>query len=218
MNHIQIAPSLLSANIANLEAEIKALEEGGAHMLHIDVMDGHFVPNLTFGIPLLRSIRPLTKLPLDVHLMIENPGLFIKDFVIAGADRIAIHPEADSHFYRTLESIKKQNIAAGVALNPGTPLSILTYAWDVIDFVLIMSVEPGFAGARFIPSALRKIEDLREILETYHLKATIAVDGGITAETAPQVIAAGATTLIAGTHIFEGRPSSYKERIQGLMA
>lgn len=218
MANIQIAPSLLSANFASLESEIKALEEGGAHMLHFDVMDGHFVPNITFGMPLLRAIRPLTKLPLDVHLMIANPGFYIKDFVLAGADRIAIHPESDSHFYRTLESIKKQGLSAGVALNPGTPLTVLSYAWDVIDFVLIMSVEPGFSGARFIPSALRKIRDLKEIIEKFQLKVSISVDGGITKETAPQVREAGATTLISGTYIFEGRPQNYRERITSLMA
>ncbi|MBL8038717.1 ribulose-phosphate 3-epimerase [Nitrospira sp. CMX1] len=213
---ISIAPSILSADFARLAEEIAAVEQAGADLLHVDVMDGHFVPNLTVGPPIVESLRKVTKLPLDVHLMITNADAFIPDFVDAGADYLTVHVEACPHLHRTIQSIKERGIKAGVTLNPATPISLLQDIIGDVDLVLIMSVNPGFGGQKFIPSVLKKIADARGMLDRINSHALLEVDGGVKVDNTREIVAAGATTLVAGSAIFSQR--DYKATIAALRA
>ncbi len=201
-NRVEIAPSILAANFACLEREIRAAEAGGAASIHVDVMDGHFVPNLTFGVPVVASIRSITTLPLDVHLMIDNPGDFIDPFVRAGADRLYVHQEATPHLDRVLNAIRERGIEAAVVINPATPASLLAEVLDLASVVLVMSVNPGFGGQHFIPRSIGKIRELTEMRTRYNGNFRIAVDGGISLENVVEVARAGAEILIAGTSVF----------------
>lgn len=203
MNDIYIAPSILSADFAKLGQEVVEAEHSGADWLHVDVMDGHFVPNITFGALVMGAIAPLTKLPLDVHLMIENPERYIPDFAKAGAHLITVHQEACVHLHRVLHMMKEHGVKAGVAINPATPVSSIREVLEDVDLVLVMTVNPGFGGQAFIPSTLRKIRELKELREELGLNnLRIEVDGGISAATAPQVVEAGADVLVAGNAVF----------------
>ena len=202
---IEIAPSILAADFANLGREIERVERGGADLIHIDVMDGHFVPNITIGPPAVASIRKVTRLPLDVHLMIEKPDRYIDDFVRAGANWISVHVEADIHLDRTLRYLKESGVKAGVAINPGTSLALLQEILPLADFILIMTVNPGFGGQKFIPSSLDKIRKLRELIASNNYKARIEVDGGIGPENLREVLMAGAEIIVAGSAIFDPR-------------
>lgn len=198
-----IAPSILSADFARLGEEVKAAETAGGDWIHIDVMDGRFVPNLTFGPPVIAAVRSATKLPFDVHLMIEQPERSIADYVAAGADRITVHAEACLHLHRTIYAIKERGLPAGVALNPATPVSALEPVLDDVDLVLVMTVNPGFGGQAFIPYSLEKLRRLRSMLDERGLnRVRVQVDGGINKETAPQVREAGADVLVAGNAVF----------------
>jgi ribulose-phosphate 3-epimerase len=200
---IKVAPSILSADFSRLGEEIKAVEAAGADLIHIDVMDGHFVPNITIGPLIVQACRKATKLPLDVHLMIENPELYIADFAKAGADYITVHAEAARHLHRLVQSIREhKGVKAGVSLNPATPLEELDYILDELDLVLIMSVNPGFGGQAFIPSALRKIRELRQLINDRKLSVEIEVDGGVKAENAAAIAGAGADILVAGSAVY----------------
>ncbi|MCM3160455.1 ribulose-phosphate 3-epimerase [Metabacillus litoralis] len=199
---IKIAPSILSADFAKLGEEIKDVEKGGADYIHVDVMDGHFVPNITIGPLIVEAIRPVTKLPLDVHLMIEQPDLYIKEFVRAGADIITVHVEASKHLHRTIQLIKSEGIKAGVVLNPHTPIELILHILEDIDMVLFMTVNPGFGGQSFIPQVLPKIKALADMIKEKNLSVDIEVDGGINEETAKQCVAAGANVLVAGSFIY----------------
>ncbi|HBH79505.1 MAG TPA: ribulose-phosphate 3-epimerase [Nitrospira sp.] len=213
---VLIAPSILSADFARLAEEIAAVEQAGADLLHVDVMDGHFVPNLTVGPPIVESLKKVTKLPLDVHLMITNADAFIPDFVEAGADYLTVHVEACPHLHRTIQSIKERGIKAGVTLNPATPISSLQDILGDVDLVLIMSVNPGFGGQKFIPSVLKKIAEARAMLDRINSHALLEVDGGVKVENTKEIVAAGATTLVAGSAIFSQR--DYKATIAALRA
>ncbi|MFB9330557.1 ribulose-phosphate 3-epimerase [Paenibacillus aurantiacus] len=198
-----IAPSILSADFAALADDIRDVERAGADWIHIDVMDGHFVPNLTFGPLIVEAVRSATKLPFDVHLMIEKPEQYIPAFIKAGADRITIHAEACVHLHRVVHLIKEAGLPAGVALNPATPISVLEHVLDDLDLVLIMTVNPGFGGQKFIPGSIQKLQALRSLLEQRGLNGMhVQVDGGINAVTAPLVREAGANVLVAGNAIF----------------
>lgn len=199
---IQIAPSILSADFSRLEQEIIKVETAGADLLHIDVMDGHFVPNLTFGAPVVKAIRKVTALPFDVHLMVENPAEYITAFAAAGADILTVHTEATPHLHRVIQTIKDYRIKAGVSLNPATPLCLIEEVLNDIDLILIMSVNPGFGGQTFIPSSLNKIRRLRAMLTQAQSQAMIEVDGGVTIENASALKAAGADILVAGSAIY----------------
>jgi ribulose-phosphate 3-epimerase len=199
---IKIAPSILSADFSRLGMEIEEVERGGAELIHIDVMDGHFVPNITIGPLIVESVKPCTKLPLDVHLMIENPERYVADFARAGADLITVHQEATVHLHRLVHMIKDLGVKVGVALNPATPLETLTHILPDLDMVLLMTVNPGFGGQKFIPSVLQKIETLRQNIQVQGLNIDIEVDGGINAVTAKSVVEAGANILVAGSAIF----------------
>lgn len=198
---VKIAPSILSADFSRLAEEIKKVEKD-VDMLHVDVMDGHFVPNITFGPPVVASLRKATKLPLDVHLMIENPDKFIEAFADAGADSITVHAEVAKHINRTISRIKSRKVKAAVALNPATPLSALDCVLEDVDMILLMTVNPGFGGQGFMESVLPKIRKLRELMDKRKLKAEIQVDGGINAETARMAVSAGADILVAGSYIY----------------
>jgi ribulose-phosphate 3-epimerase len=203
LSKLYIAPSILSADFSRLGSEIKEVEDGGADWIHVDVMDGHFVPNITIGPLVVASIRPLTQLPLDVHLMVEQPDVFIPAFVKAGADRISIHAETTLHLHRSLSLIREQGVKAGVVLNPATPLSAIELVLHQVDLILIMTVNPGFGGQQFISEMLSKIERLKEMLIERNLNhVLIQVDGGINEVTAPLVINAGADVLVAGQAVF----------------
>ena len=199
---VRIAPSILSANFANLAEDIRKVEEAGAHMLHVDVMDGHFVPNITLGPPVLKSIRKATKLPLDVHLMISEPDQFIPAFVDAGADVLTVHAEAATHLDRTLNFIRSLKVGVGVSLNPSTPLSVLDLTLGLVDMLLIMSVNPGFGGQKFIGYSLDKIRQARQMIDDRKLRCVIEVDGGVDHDTLPAVVRAGADVIVAGSAIF----------------
>lgn len=199
---IKIAPSILSANFARLEDEIKDVERGGADYIHVDVMDGHFVPNITIGPLIVEAIRPVTNLPLDVHLMIENPDQYIGAFAKAGADIITVHVEACTHLHRTIQQIKAEGVKAGVVLNPHTPVSMIEHVLEDIDLVLFMTVNPGFGGQSFIHSVLPKISQVASMIEERNLQVEIEVDGGVNSETSKLCIEAGANVLVAGSAIY----------------
>ncbi|HLC34233.1 MAG TPA: ribulose-phosphate 3-epimerase [Anaerolineales bacterium] len=199
---LKIAPSILSADFARLGDQIREAEAGGADYIHVDVMDGHFVPNITIGAPIVRAIRPVTRLPLDVHLMIESPERFLKDFAEAGADLITVHQEACVHLHRTIEQIRSLGKRAGVSINPATPAGVLDEILPYVDLVLVMTVNPGFGGQSFIESMLAKIRDIHQRLAALGSAAELEVDGGVSYETAPMIAAAGASVLVAGSSVF----------------
>lgn len=200
--NIEIAPSILAANFSRLGEEIRAVEQGGADVIHVDVMDGHFVPNISIGIPVVKSLSQATRLPLDVHLMIEQPEKYIGEFVRAGAARVLIHQEATVHLDRALSMIREFGAQAGAAINPATPVAMLSDVLDKLDTVLVMSVNPGFGGQKFIPGAMEKIRQLNEWRARYNCSFRIEVDGGVGMENAAALAQAGANTLAAGTTIF----------------
>src|SRR5690625_3670102 len=199
---IKIAPSILSADFKKLGSEIKEVEQAGADYVHVDVMDGHFVPNITIGPLIVEAIKPVTNLPLDVHLMIENPDQYIESFADAGASIISVHQEACTHLHRTIQSIKNLNVKAGVVINPATPVSMIEGILQYVDLVLVMTVNPGFGGQSFIESALPKIQQLAELKETHDYSYEIEVDGGVNEQTAKLCADAGANVLVAGSAIF----------------
>ena len=211
---IKFAPSILSADFGRLAEEVKAVAQAGADVIHIDVMDGHFVPNLTIGPLVVKAIRQVTDLPFDVHLMIEEPDRYLEAFAQAGADWISVHVEACPHLHRTVTRIRELGKKAGVAINPATPLETLDYILEEIDFVLVMSVNPGFGGQKFILSALRKIRTLKEILRDRGLEIPIEVDGGVNLQTIGEVVRAGAEILVAGSAVFGTR--DYAETLKAL--
>jgi len=212
---VKVAPSILSADFSRLGEEIRAVEAAGADIIHIDVMDGHFVPNITIGPLIVQAARKVTKLPLDVHLMIENPELFIADFAKAGADYLTVHAEAAYHLHRLVQSIREhKGVKAAVSLNPATPLEALDYVLGDLDMVLIMSVNPGFGGQAFIPSQLDKIRALRKRIDDRRLDLEIEVDGGIKTDNAAEVAAAGADILVAGSAVFGAK--DYAAAIKGI--
>jgi ribulose-phosphate 3-epimerase len=215
---IRIAPSILSADFAQLGEEVRAVTEAGADYVHVDVMDAHFVPNLTIGPVVVKAIRPYTTLPLDVHLMISPVDPFIDDFAMAGADIMTVHPEAGPHLHRTLQAIKHAGKRAGVALNPATPPEAIDFVLDQVDLILVMTVNPGFGGQSFISSQLDKIRALRKRIDYTGRIIDLEVDGGINPETARAAIAAGADVLVAGTATFSGGPSRYAENMRRLRA
>jgi len=203
MNNIIISPSILSADFANLEKDIKRVEEAGADWIHVDVMDGHFVPNITIGAPVVKSLRKVTQMPLDVHLMIENPEKYVKDFVDAGSDFITIHYEAVDNVKDIIDRIKVFGVKAGVSIKPKTPASVLKEFVTDLDLVLIMTVEPGFGGQKFMTDCLPKISEVRNMLDEYDLsRAVIEIDGGIDGKTSKLALEAGANALVAGSYIY----------------
>jgi ribulose-phosphate 3-epimerase len=199
---VQIAPSILAADFARLADEVARVEEAGAHLLHVDVMDGHFVPNLTIGPPVVKALHAVTRLPLDVHLMVEEPDALLPAFIDAGSANLSVHVEACRHLHRTIQTIKEAGIGASVVLNPASPISLLHEILPELNMVLLMSVNPGFGGQHFIPSTLDKIRALKRKISERHLTVKIEVDGGVNASTAPLVCEAGADVLVAGTAIF----------------
>ena len=211
-----ISPSILSADFAKLGEQVRAVDEAGADWIHVDVMDGHFVPNITIGPGVVKALRPHTTKPFDVHLMISPVDPFLDAFAEAGADIITVHPEAGPHLHRSIQRVKALGKKAGVSLNPATPAKALDYVLEEVDLVLVMSVNPGFGGQKFISSQLRKIEAIAQRVAKQSLEVILEVDGGIDAQTAPQAIAAGATALVAGTAVFRGGPAAYADNIKAL--
>ncbi len=215
---VRIAPSILSADFAKLGEEIHAITEAGADLIHVDVMDGHFVPNLTIGPLVVKAIRPYTTLPFDVHLMIEPADPFIAAFADAGADIITVHAEAGAHLHRSLQTIKALGKKCGVSLVPSSPVSLIEYVMDIVDLVLVMTVNPGFGGQSFIVSQLPKIQALRSMINRSGRAIDLEVDGGVNPATAKQVVAAGADMLVAGSAVFSGTPAHYAANIAALRA
>lgn len=211
---VKLAPSILSADFSRLGEDIKEIDNAGADYIHIDVMDGIFVPSISFGLPVIKSIRKITDKPFDVHLMIDEPVRYVKEFAQAGADIITVHAEACKHLNRTIQTIKEEGVKAGVVLNPSTSLSALDYILEDVDMVLLMSVNPGFGGQTYIPNVTGKIRVLRKILEERNLNVEIEVDGGVNLENAAEVIEAGADVLVAGSAVFNGNK---KENIEKFM-
>ena len=209
LNHrnIEIAPSILSANFSCLGDEIRAVERGGAGVLHVDVMDGHFVPNITVGLPVVKSLAAFTRLPIDAHLMITDPGVYATQFVSAGAKMVSVHVEADAHLHRTLMSIKAAGAQAGIVLNPATPVGAVEEALQFADYVLVMSVNPGFGGQKFIAQSVDKVKRLRRLIDERQLNVRIEIDGGIDRNNIETVVAAGAEIIVAGSAIF-GTPDA----------
>ena len=200
--NIDIAPSILSADFSCLGDQIQAVERGGAGILHVDVMDGHFVPNITVGLPVVKSLAGFTRLPIDAHLMITNPGTYATQFVEAGAQMVSVHVEADPHLHRTVKAIKEAGAQGGVVLNPATPVSAVEEALQFVDYVLVMSVNPGFGGQKFIPQALDKVKRLRQMIDERQLNVRIEIDGGVDRTNIESVVAAGAEIIVAGSAIF----------------
>ena len=197
-----IAPSLLSSDFANLEKEIKMLNKSQADWIHLDIMDGHFVPNLTFGMPVIRAIKRMAQKPLDVHLMIEKPERYIADFKAAGADCLSVHWEACTHLHRTIHQIKDLDMLAGVAINPHTPVAFLEDIIKDVDFVVVMSVNPGFGGQRFIANSIKRVKELRKLIDKHKSNAMIEIDGGVDLDNAPLLVEAGVDILVAGNTVF----------------
>jgi ribulose-phosphate 3-epimerase len=213
---VTIAPSLLAADFSRLRDEVAAIAQAGADWLHLDIMDGHFVPNISFGPPILKSLRPHTNLPFDVHLMIAPVDPYVPAFAEAGADHLLVHPEAGPHLHRTLQLIRSHGKRAGVVLNPASPVESVAWTLDLVDIILVMTVNPGFGGQAFLASQLPKIAALRRMIDASGRRIALSVDGGIDPETAPRVVAAGADTLVAGTAVFGN--SDYAAAIRALRA
>lgn len=210
----EIAPSILSADFTRLADEIAAVKAGGAKMLHVDVMDGHFVPNITIGLPVVKSLRKATDMTIDTHLMISEPGRYAVEFVKTGADMVSVHVEADAHLQRTLVAIRQAGAKAGIAINPGTSLESLSEALPYADFVLLMSVNPGFGGQSFIPTMLDKLRRLKEMISTRGLAVTIEIDGGVDLNNIAEIANAGAEMIVAGSAVFgEGEPTAAVKRL-----
>ena len=216
MRDLLIAPSILAADFGRLDVEVDAIQSAGADWVHLDIMDGHFVPNITFGPSIVAAIRPSSNLPFDAHLMVSEPEKWVESFAKAGADSITVHAEATKHLHRCIQQVKGTGSRVGVSLNPHTPLNVLDYVIDELDLVLIMTVNPGFGGQRFIDGALPKIEALRKLIESRGLDTLIQVDGGVNPETAGAIVSAGANVLVAGSAVF--RQPSYAEAISNIRA
>lgn len=211
---LKLAPSILSADFAHLGDDVNRAVKAGAHYIHIDVMDGSFVPNISFGFPIIKAIRKITDITFDVHLMIEEPSRYLQEFKEAGADIITIHAESCRHLHRTVQAIKDMGLKAGVALNPATPLNVLDYVFEDLDMVLVMSVNPGFGGQKYIASATQKIRDLRKMAQERNPELDIEVDGGISTNNLDMILEAGANVIVAGSQIFKG---SIEENVEGFL-